>query len=159
MTELTVFTFKEGLLSRVAHDLKIAVDRAEVVREADQLTVRVDATSLRVCCAMKKGAEDHRALSKGNRAEIERIIRADVLHTRQHSTIEYRGTIEGSRVVGTLTLCGVSQPVSLPWRAHDGVITGEITLDQRRFNIQPYRAMMGALKLKPDFKVTWKMRA
>ncbi len=49
---ITVFTFKQGLLSRVAHDLKIAVDDVEL---DEQLNATIDPRSLRVVCAMKKG--------------------------------------------------------------------------------------------------------
>jgi hypothetical protein len=51
-------------------------------------------------------------------------------------------------------MCGVSQSVVLPWL--DG--HGEVLLDQRRFGISPYRAMMGALKLKPQLKIVWWVR-
>ena len=154
MTELLVFTFKEGLLSRVAHDLKLAVEEVRLSLEADRIEVWMAADSLRVRCAMKNGREDHRALSASNRREIETIISEQILHTRRHPTIHYSGVIQEDSVVGTLTLCGVSQSVVLPWRAGHG----EITLDQRRFGIMPYRAMMGALKLKPELKVAWRVQ-
>jgi len=154
MTELLVFTFKEGLLSRVAHDLKLAAMQVRILLDADRVEVWVAADSLRVRCAMKNGREDHRALSASNRREIETIICEQILHAHRHPTIHYSGVIRGDSVVGMLTLCGVSQSVVLPWRSGHG----EITLDQRLFGITPYRAMMGALKLKPELKVAWRVQ-
>ena len=157
MTELLVFTFKEGLLSRVAHDLKIVVEKVEVVRNGGSLTVTIAANSLRVRCAMRGGREDHNALSASNRREIEGIIAEKILESTRHPTVCYTGEIRGNAVIGTLTMRGIKQPVVLPWKASGASIIGEVTLDQRRFGIQPYRAMMGTLKLKPELKVAWRV--
>ena len=154
MNELLVFTFKDGLLSRVAHDLKLSFGEVEVTQEGEQLEVWVEANSLRVCCAMRNGQEDHRALSAANREEIETIIAEQILQVHRHPGIRYSGTIRGAQAVGILTMCGVSLSLVLPWR--DGC--GEIMLDQRRLGIAPYRAMMGTLKLKPELKVTWRVQ-
>lgn len=154
VTELLVFTFKEGLLSKVAHDLKLVVEQVRVSQESEQLEVWVAADSLRVRCAMKNGREDYQALSVKNRREIETIICEKILRVRHYPMIHYSGVIRGERAVGTLTMCGVSRSVVLPWR--DGV--GELTLDQRHFGITPYRAVMGALRLKPVLKVAWRVQ-
>jgi polyisoprenoid-binding protein YceI len=154
MTELLVYTFKQGLLSRVAHDLKLVAEQVEVSQEGGRVEVWVAADSLRVRCAMKNGREDHRALSEDNRLEIENLISQKILRVEHHPHIRYSGVVRGEQAVGTLTMCGVSQPLVLPWL--DG--HGEVLLDQRRFGISPYRAMMGALKLKPQLKIVWWVR-
>ncbi len=159
MSGLVVLTFKEGLLSRVAHDLKLTAERVAVSRSGDALTVTVAADSLRVRCAMRDGAEDHRALSAGNRREIEAIITERILDAARFPAVVYTGRIRDGSVEGTLTVRGVSQPLVLPWRVSGAEVTGEITLDQRRFGIQPYRAMMGAIKLRPELKVSWRLPA
>lgn len=156
MTELTVLTFKEGLLSRVAHDLKLVTEQVEVHRSGEAVTVSIAADSFRVRCAMKRGREDHRALSASQREEIEVIIAETILDAARHPTVRFSGEIRDEVLSGTLTVRGVSQPVSLPWRITGGEAIGEITLDQRRFGITPYRAMMGALKLKPELRVSWR---
>lgn len=55
-----IFTFKEGLLSAVAHDLKLRVGRFEVQVESEPWSVsaRFEVASLEVVCAMKEGRED-----------------------------------------------------------------------------------------------------
>lgn len=159
MTELVVFTFKDGLLSRVAHDLKLTVQDPEVVRAGARLSVTVAVTSLRVSCAMKRGREDHRALSAKDRAEIERTIAAEVLHSDRHPLIRYEGEIVGQQIVGHLTLRGVTRSLTLPWQQQGSAMVGEVRIDQRDFGITPYRAMMGTLKLKPALTVAWRLPA
>jgi hypothetical protein len=156
MTELLVFTFKDGLLSRVAHDLKIEAERVTVARDGASLTVTAPACGLKVRCAMKKGREDHRALSASQRGEIESLIYEKILDVERHPEIHFTGKIQGASVSGVLTIRGASQALTLPWNSSGGAITGEITIDQRRFGISPYRAMMGAIKLKPTLKIVWR---
>ncbi len=156
MTELLVFTFKEGLLSRVAHDLKIVAERVKIARDGESLTVTAPVRGLKVRCAMKGGREDHRALSTSQRGEIESIISEKILDAARHPEIRFTGKIQGASVSGTLTIRGASQPLTLPLRSRGGEVTGEVSIDQRRFGITPYRAMMGAIKLKPDLKITWR---
>ena len=156
MTELLVFTFKDGLLSRVAHDLKIEAEQVTVARDGASLTVTALARSLKVRCAMRRGREDHRALSASQRGEIESLIYETILDAERHPEIRFSGTIQGASVSGVLTIRGTSQALVLPWNPSRGAITGEITIDQRRFGISPYRAMMGAIKLKPTLKIVWR---
>ena len=156
MTELLVFTFKAGLLSRVAHDLKIEAERVTVARDGASLTVTAPACGLKVRCAMKKGREDHRALSASQRGEIESLIYEKILDVERHPEIHFTGKIQGASVSGVLTIRGATQALTLPWTSSGGAFTGEITIDQRRFGISPYRAMMGAIKLKPTLKIVWR---
>src|SRR6266498_3740801 len=54
-----VFTFKEGMLSALAHDLKLQVNQMtiDVDEKARAIDARFDAKSLRVVTVMKKGVE------------------------------------------------------------------------------------------------------
>ena len=53
-----VFTFKAGLLSRVAHDLRLRVERFGITREGDSIRARFEANSLRVDGVMEGGRLD-----------------------------------------------------------------------------------------------------
>src|SRR5262245_57316239 len=79
--DVLVFTFKEGLLSAVAHDLKLRVTRFSI--RIDEETNAIDATfdpaSLRVVNAMKDGAEATSVLSDSDRRKIEEHIVDDLL--------------------------------------------------------------------------------
>ena len=114
--ECTIFTYKEGLLSRVAHDLKISVRSFEIKVEADAIEATFDATSLRVLTAMKKGKPNSRALSDKDRATIEDNIRKEVLDSSRYgvvrfvsSSVERRGA--GLSVKGELELHGAKRSI------------------------------------------------
>ncbi|NBS71148.1 hypothetical protein EBT31_19910, partial [bacterium] len=67
--ECLVFTYKEGLLSAVAHDLKIKVTDFEIVIDeaSDSISGTFNATSLRVINAMSNGADTPGTPSRGVR--------------------------------------------------------------------------------------------
>lgn len=158
--ECHVFTFKEGMLSAVAHDLRLRVGRftIEVDEEAGPIEARFFADSLRVDCAMKGGREDFDALGDRNRRDIEANIVDDVLHARKHPEIVFRSTrVEGEgdeRIIeGTLALHGAQRPLRATARREAGRWITEIELHQPDFGIKPYSAMLGALKVKATVRV------
>ena len=153
MVEVLIFTFKEGLLSRAAHDLKIAAGDVEVSQEGDAVRARIGAGSLRVVCAMKRGREASGTLKPKDRAEIERTTREEVLQVARHPHITFSGRDAGGALTGELTLRGVTRPLSARWRAEGGRRVAEVSLDQRDFGIRPYQAMMGALKVQRAVRV------
>ncbi|MFO0596924.1 MAG: YceI family protein [Myxococcaceae bacterium] len=148
--EVLVFTFKEGLLSGMAHDLKLKVTKFSIDVTGGAIKAEFDASSLTVISPMKDGAENAGALPKMLYAEIEKNAREDVLHSKKHPQITFTSTsITEQTVTGTLTLCGQSKPVT-------GKRTGtavEVTFDQRDFGVKPFTAMLGTLKVKPEVRV------
>src|SRR5262245_51169697 len=87
--ECLVFTYKDGLLSAIAHDLKIRVTKFSI--EVDEATRAIaatfDATSLRVVGAMRDGAESPGTLTTENKRQIEENIARDVLDARRYPEI------------------------------------------------------------------------
>ena len=59
-SECLVFSFKDGLLARLAHDLKLQVERFSI--EVDDSTRQIKATfypsSIQVACAQVDGRDD-----------------------------------------------------------------------------------------------------
>jgi YceI-like protein len=158
--ECLVYTEKAGLLSGVAHDLKLRVEQFEILVETDRAGVqaRFDASSLRVVCAVQGGRDQPQALSARDRREIEATILRDVLDARRHPLIEFRSTrIEpqpaGASVEGILSLHGRERPLLLQATREDGRARIEARLHQPDFGIRPYTAMLGALRIKADVTV------
>src|SRR5262245_46698533 len=90
-----VYSYKEGLLSRIAHDLKHRVTNFSLLLDERSRTVQVeiDATSLRVDCVMKNGKEAPEGeLSDDHKEEIEMQILSEVLHSDQYPRIRFRST-------------------------------------------------------------------
>jgi len=155
-----VFTFKDGLLSKVAHDLKLEVTRfsVDVAEDQSKLEASFDLASLKVVCARKDGRDDPGSLSDSDQRKIEKNMAADVLHTKRHAEARFAATEvtpdgEGFRVHGDLTLHGQTRPISARVERRGDRFVTELTLNQRDFGIKPFSAMMGTLKVKPEVRI------
>lgn len=157
--EALVFTFKDGLLSKVAHDLKIKVTQFSVDVSDAQISAEFDPASLRVINAVHDGAEDPKALSDSDKDKIATQIQKEVLETNAHSSIRFVSTKVARRpdggysITGDLTLHGTTRPISTETRAEGGKQVAELELNQPDFGVEPYKAMMGTLKVKPVVRV------
>ena len=93
-SECLLFSFKDGLLARLAHDLKLQVERFSI--EVDDTTHEIKATfdpsSIQVVCAQVDGRDDPSTLSKGDRKKIYDNVTKDVLRTRKHPEIRFDST-------------------------------------------------------------------
>lgn len=151
-----VLTFKEGVLSKVAHDLRLAVRRfrIEVEPSVPSVRARLEPSSLEVVCAMKDGVDAPGALSERDRREIVKNLQADVLHVARHQEISFESTeASASLLRGRLTLHGQTRALAVPLREEGGWLAGEVRLDQREFGIKPFSAMLGALRIRPEVLV------
>jgi hypothetical protein len=157
--ECWIFTFKEGLLSAVAHDLKLRVTKLAVVVDGESgVEATFDAGSLVVATPREDGRDAPGLLSGPDKRTIEGNIRADVLEAHDFPEIRFASTRvarenEGWRVEGKLTLHGRTRSIAFTTRAEGGKQVAEITLHQPDFGIRPYRAMLGTLRIAPDVRV------
>ena len=152
-----ILTFKEGVLSAIAHDLKIEVKRFELNLDGEQLTGTFDLSSLEVVCAMKEGQEDSSALKSKDLRKIERSIQGDVLHSKKYPEARLTATATaidgGYKIDGQLTLHGSTRPISVEATREGDRLTAEVSLHQPDFGIKPFSAMFGALKVQPNVTV------
>ncbi|HEU4580689.1 MAG TPA: YceI family protein [Polyangiaceae bacterium] len=154
--ECLVFTFKEGLLSKVAHDLKIRVTRFSADVTPDSVRAKFDLRSLRVVEAMKDGNENSGALSDADKAKIAEQISNEVLHAAQHPSAVFSSRAitpradGGYSIAGELSLHGVTQPIQVETRSEGGRQVASVELHQPSYGITPFKAMMGTLKVKAD---------
>ncbi len=158
--ECFVFTYKEGMLSALAHDLKhrVTAFSVEIDDSTRAIEATFDASSLVVECVMKDGACVVGTLKDSHRAEIQRNVVKDILHAKKHPNIRFRSSRiepegEGYKIVGVLSLHGVDREIEAVARREDGRLIAEVELYQPDFGIKPYRAMMGTLKIKPALHV------
>jgi hypothetical protein len=162
--EALVFTFKDGLLSKIAHDLKIAITRFEVDVEPGSVRAQFDTRSLVVVTPMKDGQENPSALNDSDKAKIQEQIVADVLHSNEHPTAQFvsRSVTQrpdgGYSISGDLTLHGVTKTINAETQASSGGQISRIAINQPDFGITPYKAMMGTLKIKPEVVVQLAVR-
>lgn len=153
-----IFTYKEGVLSAVAHDLKLEVTKFEIRVEGSAVEAEFDARSIRVATPMRNGEEAPQLLGRHYFPKIEDNVASDVLHVRRHPTVRFRGTAspgpgEGVTLEGTLELHGTERPLRALAHPRGEFLETEVAVDQPAFGIKPYSAMMGTLKVKPVVQV------
>jgi len=119
---LNVYTFKEGLLSKLAHDLLIDITDFKVNLEVPEagfasgsLELEIQANSLKVICALKDG-ERTDALKEKDIVDIEKDMGGKVLHPDKYPTATFRSkSIQekegGYKIDGDLTLHGVTKSI------------------------------------------------
>ncbi|MGB8221650.1 MAG: YceI family protein [Polyangiales bacterium] len=156
-SECLLFSFKDGLLARLAHDLKLQVERfsIEVDDSTQQIKACFDPSSIQVVCAQVDGRDDVATLSKGDKKKIYDNVTKDVLRVRKYPEIRFNSTHvvkrgEGFAIEGTLQMHGHSRTVQSSIRADGDRWRTELTIHQPDFGIKPFTAALGALKVKPD---------
>ena len=162
--ECLIFTEKEGLLSTVAHDLEIEVTDFEISWDAEAITARFSPRSLRVVNAMKNKRKAPGALGDSDKTKIEKHIIDDVLQAKKHRKIEFRSSSvvaegKGFRIEGELTLHGVTRPIKLKLSRRGERWSTQVSIDQTDYDIKPFSAMLGALKVKPKLRVKLSLAA
>lgn len=155
--ECLVYSYREGLLAAVGHDLCLTVSRftidigGDVGADGDggdAITGEFDAASLRVS-----------GVSADDARKIERNAADDVLAASRFPTVTFRSTkvardgAERARVEGTLTLHGATRPLAFDVAADGDLWRAELVLDVRDYGIKPYSAMFGTLRVKAEVRV------
>jgi len=157
--ECAVFTFKEGLLSPVAHDLRLRVERWSLTWDpaARSLEAIFQAGSLAVDTVMRDGRPAPGVIDAKDKGKIEKNIREDVLASARHPEIRFRATVPAGAVPGTISgeleLAGRRRALSIKVLQEGASWVAEATIHQPDWGIKPFSAMLGTLKVKPDVRV------
>jgi hypothetical protein len=155
--DVFVLSFKDGMLAKLAHDLKMKVGSFSIdIDEATKgITAQFDARSVKVVCRRKDGRDESGGLSSFEIGQIDGNIQNDVLETKKHTDIRFVSTsVEGSgdayTVRGDLTLHGKTRSISANVKKQGSRFVTEVRLHQPDFGIKPYSAALGALKVQAD---------
>lgn len=157
---LVVKTFREGVASKVGHDLVLEVADWEATLEiaaTSSLRLRADPRSLRV----QAGLHGLKPLSDKDRAEILRTVERKVLGTEEIAFRSRHVVADGERlaVEGDLTLAGTTRPVGAEAAvSDDGRVAATIPVLQTNWGIEPYRGLLGALKVRDEVEVVLEAR-
>jgi polyisoprenoid-binding protein YceI len=152
---LILRTSRHGLAAQMGHDLTIEVTRwsGEVVVGEDQADIRVDVRVDTGSLQVVEGTGGAMPLSDRDKQEIAQTARR-LLGVDRHpearftsDQVEVTGPDAGV-VEGTLTLHGVSRPLSLEVAGSgEGHYRVTGTVVQSDYGIKPYSAFLGALRL------------
>ena len=151
--EVLVFTFKEGLLSAMAHDLKLAVGHFSIELDGQALAATFDPRSLKVVTTRKDGKDSPGLLPTMLYAEIEKNARDDVLQVKKFPVIRLAAVLGQDEVLGQLTLCGQTKEVRCKRSETATHQRAEAWVDVRDFGVKPYSAMLGTLKVQARVQV------
>lgn len=155
---MTVFVYKSGLFSAFAdnHVIKAAIASGSLSRDAPagvELSVR--AGDLKVMDPN---------LSPDRRAEVQaRMIGPEVLDVARFPEIVFASTSIAAAapdrwsVTGRLTIHGQTNNVTFPVHRTGDTYTGEVTIKQRDFGIEPIRIAGGAVKVKDEVKIAFEI--
>jgi polyisoprenoid-binding protein YceI len=168
LSRFTVRAFASGLLSALAHNPTFAVRQYEGDVAIDPAGGDGASMNLTIAAASLELTDD---VSSRDQADIEQIMRDQVLETAKYPTIEYASLPSATRAQrsgdgqfaitmnGDLTLHGASrrQPVSARVIASPTQIRayGEFPVRQTDYNIRLVTAAGGAIKVKDELTCTF----
>jgi polyisoprenoid-binding protein YceI len=153
-----VHTYREGMAQKVGHDLIIEVAQWQSSVEVGDdgapttISLHVDPRSLQVL----EGHRGVKPLSDSDRTEIRSNIDEKILRGQpiEFSSNSVEVSADRISVRGDLTMAGTTKPATFELRlAGDGRISGTLPVTQSEWGIKPYRAFMGALKVRDTVEV------
>jgi polyisoprenoid-binding protein YceI len=157
-----VFTFKEGVLSAVAHDLRIRLEKFSIELDGESVRGDFDLKSLFVDGPMENGELQANQYDAGKRADVEKAMHNDVLRTDKHPRAAFRGTAKpagaGYQVSGELELAGKSAPLAFDVRNEGGTYRAEIEIQPSQWAIAQYKALLGAIRLKDRVRIEFALQ-
>ncbi|MEZ4287668.1 MAG: YceI family protein [Polyangiales bacterium] len=154
-----VFTYKDGLLAKAAHDLKLGVNSFRIELADDRSSVRgeFDPTSMKVLAAISDGGVEDK-LKPSDLKKIESNIENDVLNVKRFPKITFESTkvneVSGGYALdGNLTLHGVERAIAVRISSEGNEWVAQATVDQPSFGITPFKALMGAIRVQPSVRI------
>jgi len=151
---MKIYVFRSGLFSAFAHDHEIEARGLEgqlKTTENQQVTLRVDARKIKV---LDPG------LSPDKRSEVQQTMEGPkVLDITRFPDIRFQSSSVTQKapaqweVSGNLTLHGQTRPVTIQVAANGSRYSGQATLRQRDFGIQPVSLFGGTVKVKDEVKI------
>jgi polyisoprenoid-binding protein YceI len=164
-SRFTVQAFAEGLLSSFGHNPVIGIRNFE--GEVEFVPGTLGGARVRMTIRADSFATVDEAKEK-DRPEIDRMMREDALEVSKYPEVVFESTSvtasrvrEGlyrARVIGNLTLHGVTQPnlwiqAEVTFKDDDTLrAQGDFSLRQSDYKIKPVTAVGGMLKVKNELK-------
>lgn len=157
-----VFTYKDGLLSAIAHDLRISLRNFQVTVEENSIKGTFYPESLEVDGAMKNNQLQDGKISIADKQKISKSIQDDVLRTIQYPEINFDGVFSKKSegvfsISGNLTMVGKVAPISFDISLKNEIYKATISLTPTSWGILPFKALGGALKLKDKVDISFEL--
>jgi len=159
---IQVFTFKEGLLSAMAHDLQLNLEKFDITLEGENLRAEFPLQTLTLVGPVEDGQVQPDKYDAGKRADVHKAMNEEILHTDRHPTARFSGRAtpkgEGYSVSGELELAGQKSPLAFEVATQGGTFNGEFEIQPSRWGVAQYKAALGAIRLKDQVRVRFALR-
>jgi len=157
---VSVFTFKDGLLARAAHDLALRCDGCEVTLDGEAVSAMVPLRALTVVGPVDGGVARAELYDDRQRREIEDTMRDEILHLDRYPEARFEGRAvaragdgDGFDVGGELALAGRRAPLRFAVMRDGERYRASFDIQPTRWGIAPYKALLGAIKLKDVVRI------
>ena len=150
-----VYTYKTGLLSPVAHDLQLTLDKWSIRRDGGEIIFEAWPDSLQVDGAMVRGKLQPRGINDKDRRKIRKNIREKILETKANPKVVFRGRETRDSIVGSLRMKSQTHDIEFATTEQAGTLRGEIEIQPSRWGVAPFRALGGAIKLQNRVRVVF----
>jgi polyisoprenoid-binding protein YceI len=153
-----VHTYREGVAQKVGHDLIIGVGQWRATVEIGEdgtpksISLEADPRSLRVL----EGHRGVKPLTESDCAEIRSNIDEKILRGQPIKFSSSAVELSDGRLVarGELAMAGTTKPASFELGLDErGRVAGTLPVPQSEWGIKPYRAFMGALRVRDTVDV------
>lgn len=144
-----IFTFKSGLLSRVAHDLRLSLPGVEFDVDGAVFKAEVALSGLRVDGVMRSGRLERGEISERERASILNTAMDELLEVARFPVARFEGQRDAAGLAGQLRFHGRAVEVRIPVRG-DRL---RLDIHPSAWGIAPYKALMGAIQLEDRVRV------
>ncbi|HEX5656311.1 MAG TPA: YceI family protein [Polyangiales bacterium] len=152
-----LYTFKEGLLSKLAHDLRLSVTGFEIRARGTEVSARLEVRSIRVDGVMKDGKLLRTEPSESDKAKIQQNMLNDVLRASEHAEVKFVGrtpSVEPPFTLrGELTLGGTTRAISTLLMVRGDKLIADLEITPSQWGIKPYRALGGTLKVQDRIRI------
>lgn len=160
MTEarLFIYTYKDGLLAKLAHDLRLSIPAKITSAPEGKLNVALQLDQLQVDGVMRQGALQASELNDGQRADILKNAHESILESAKHPQVVVTGQAskQDAQTIsfrGELSFKGKTQPISSIAKLEGGVWRAKLEITPSTFGVAPFKALAGAIKLKDRWTI------
>ena len=143
-----VFCYKKGLLSRVAHDIRLSVHPHHFSHVDHVVSARFRPKDMLVDGAIQQNQIQEHLLSAKDKRDIQKNLLNRVLEAQLFPEIALEGHTSEHGFSGTLTLKGKALPIAFEFETSNESYSGQLEITPSKWGIQPFKALFGAIQLQ-----------
>lgn len=144
--EVYITTRREGLLTKIGHDLRLRVVPSSFAIEGDLFSGTILIEDIELVGSVI--GDEIEVMTGGDAAKILKTMRTTVLDGKRHPSIRFSGSF-ASELKIDLEIRKIKGNIAL--KHDEGVWKG--SLDHREFGIKQVKALLGSLKVNPVLEI------